>query len=395
LRIRDATGKDHVIARNTSIAQFGGRGGFYFIEGDNRTLKRVRSWSSPVETLRTNVVRFDLTADERFAILGLLEAGKPKSVAFSVASRAERELPGQPCCWLDFVELPATPTFRVGRVLSTAASGRRDFVEVRTAGAPPKVRRWAFKYSETAQGGSPGKMHLFNLDTGEDQVTPLVAGLADVSGIIPRPNSDMSLLVDSQGHIALYQPSAESSATAMRLLDLRPQAPRFTGDGKYLIYVEPETFAPAIEGRLMIQDGDFRAMPQVISPPGTSVRPGDFFFIGGAESLVFWARFGRNASDLYFANPETLSTRVVAEGIREVSVTSSRVVGIIRVSQQDLVGDLVQRSTATGEEQVLAYSVSALSVASVDPAIMASRVAFVVRERIGSKQDGLWATTLR
>jgi hypothetical protein len=239
--------------------------------------------------------------------------------------------------------------------------------------------------------GMPGKLHLLELDTGKGDVTPLVEGLVDVSGIIPRPGSDSVLLVDSKGNLARYQEGG--APPRMRLLDLNATGPRFTPDGRFFLYVEPETYQPVLEGRLMIQDGDFQEAPRRISAAGTSVGPNDYFFLPGSGILVFWAHFGRNPSDLYFANPETGEARVVAEGIREVSVTSTRVLGIIRLSQQDLVGDLVQRNALTGEEQVLAYSVSAVTVD--DPGRPAARVAFVVRERAGSHQDGLWATTLK
>jgi hypothetical protein len=60
------------------------------------------------------------------------------------------------------------------------------------------------------------------------------------------------------------------------------------------------------------------------------------------------------------------------------------VFGIVRVSEQDLVGDLVNKDLIMDKETVLAHSVA-------DATVWGMRVAFVIRERIGTPNDGLWA----
>jgi len=116
------------------------------------------------------------------------------------------------------------------------------------------------------------------------------------------------------------------------------------------------------------------------------VPPGGYFFIAdaGRRILVFWAHFGRNASDLYFGNHLTGDLSIVADRISEVTVTARRVFGIVRVSEQDLVGELVNKDLIHNQEIVLAHSVA-------DAAAWGQRVAFVVRERVDSPNDGLWA----
>src|SRR4030095_11587342 len=116
------------------------------------------------------------------------------------------------------------------------------------------------------------------------------------------------------------------------------------------------------------------------------VPPGGYFFIAdaGRRILVFWAHFGRNASDLYFGNHLTGDLSIVADRISEVTVTARRGFGIVRVSEQDLVGELVNKDLITNKEVVLAHSVS-------DSTAWGGRVAFIIRERLVSANDGLWA----
>jgi hypothetical protein len=157
------------------------------------------------------------------------------------------------------------------------------------------------------------------------------------------------------------------------------------------VYIDPDADATEPEGPLMVQDAAFVDPPRMISPRGFNVPAGSqggFFFIAGPDPLVFWAHYGREPSDLFFANLESGAHRRVAQGIREVTVTSTRVVGIVRVSQQDLVGDLVSRDIEKGEQTLIARSVS-------DVSIFGGRLAFVMRERVPSARDGLWFSSLK
>ncbi len=364
LHLRDAGGVDRLVGRSSGVSQFGGRGTFYAVLGDERTLSRLSTTDGTIEPLRAHVQRVSLSLDERYAVLGVVDAGRPLTLAFNMETKAELKIPGQPCCWLNLSEL---------------------------RGTPPAPSQWIFSYSESAHGEVPGKVHSFNLATGEDQILTLPAGLSEVSTTLGRPHSTSTLLVDGKGRIALFD---ATTGAPPRLLDLKPASPTFTSDGRFLIYVDPDVTAATPEGPLMVQDGDFLAPPRVLSPKGSSVSPGDHFFIGGAEPLVFWAHFGRSASDLYFSDPVAGTARAVARAIRQVTVTPRRVVGIIHISEQDLVGDLVRKDAQTGEERVLEYNVAEVSIGAFDAALGGARVAFVVRERGASKRDGLWATTL-
>jgi hypothetical protein len=272
--------------------------------------------------------------------------GEQDELAPAARPRRQRLLPGvNPCCWLGF-------------------SGTE------------------FVYSDSAGAGIQGKMHAFDVVKGTDRVVTLPQGLADVSSIIGRPMSDDALFVDSQGRMAFV---SNENPSAGKVLDIRPASPTFSEDGRYLVYVDQDPDQMG-EGRLMVQDGDFSQPPRLLSPPGSLVPPGGYFFItdGQRRILVYWAHFGRNASDLYFGNHESGESRIVAEGISEVTVTARRVFGIVRVSEQDLVGDLVNKDLIMNKETVLAHSVA-------DATVWDKRVAFVIRERLGTANDGLWA----
>jgi hypothetical protein len=347
LRLRTVAGSDRVLGPSAGAAQIVAPDRMYFVAGEDRVLSRINGAEAPVEPIHERVSRFLLSADEKWVVMQTSDQDKKaQTVALELATGTQRILPGvNPCCWMGF--------------------DGREFI-----------------YSESAANGMQGKLHAFNVTTGADRVVTLPQGLSDVSSIIGRPMSDDALFVDSQGRMAFV---SNENPSAGKVLDIRPVSPAFSDDGRFLVYVEPDPDQMG-EGRLMVQDGDFAQPPRLFSPPGSLVPPGGYFFIADGERriLVFWAHFGRNASDLYFGNHETGESRIVAEGISEVTVTARRVFGIVRVSEQDLVGELVNKDLVMDKETVLAHSVS-------DATVWGTRVAFVIRERIGTANDGLWA----
>lgn len=354
LHLREGA-SDRMLGSSAGATQFAGAGGFYFLTGSDRTLSRVPSPGAEVQTLRNNVARFLLRFDERYAILTTSEASRPQTLVYDLQTRTEYPLPvSNPCCWIGF------------------SSDGSEFI-----------------YSHTATGDAPVRLRFLNLATRTERVVDLPEGMADVTGILARPGAaGQGLYVDSQGRATLVMPDA---TPPLRVLPGRPVSPQYTDDGRYLLYVEPDGGATlSLEGRLMVQDADFTEAPRQISPTGALVPPGGFFFVrdDAGPVLVFWSRYGRrNSSDLFFANHETGERRMVSEGISQVTVTPKRVVGIVNISQQDLVGDLIQKNVATGEQRLIGRSVADLT-------IHGGRLAFLVRGRGASEWDGLWAATL-
>lgn len=351
LRLKEGQ-QDRLVGRSSGAAQVTHDGRLYAVLGEERTLVHLASVDGELDRLRANVTRFLLNNDEAHAALGISEMGKPRTVVFDLKKRSETALPVEnPCCWID-------------------------------------LRGSEFVFAESAAGGAPARLHQFNFQTGTDQVVEMPPGLRDVVSVAGRPGGPEVLLFDSQGRVALWQPG---EGAAIRLLEHRMVSPSFTSDGTHILYVEPDpnSVSVTIEGRLMIQEATFTDPPRQISPRGAFVPERGYFFLPADDRpvLVFWAHYGRSASDLYFGDHETLESRLVAQGISDVTVTIRQLVGVVRVSQQDLVGDLVDKDLSAGEEVVLARSVS-------DLAVWGSRIAFTVRGRVPSRWDGLWGTEL-
>lgn len=346
LHYRNAAGADRNLGGSSGALQPFGGDKLYFVAGDDRVLTRVPSFTADVQPIRAHVNRFIVRSDEKKAVVGVTENGRAQTLLIDLETRQERPLPGtSPCCWRGF------------------------------SGA-------VFGYAESATAATPGKLHDFDVETGEDRVVELPPGLTDVSAIAGRPHSDQQLWFDSRGNFGVFTPATMT----VRLTDFRPLAPTFTDDGRLLIYIDPDPKESPPAGKLMVRDADLTGPPRALSDPGTLVPANGFFFLPDEKrTFVFWSHFGRSAADLYFADPATGDKRLVASAISEVVVTPRRLLGIVRVSPQDAVGDLVDRDLTTGVETVFAHRVADGTFAGDD-------VVFVLRERTPSDIDGLWVT---
>ena len=109
--------------------------------------------------------------------------------------------------------------------------------------------------------------------------------------------------------------------------------------------------------------------------------------------MIFWARFGLGASDLYLTDLDSRQTLKLAVGIGAVAIGGRNVLGVVRINQ-DLTGDLVHRDFLTGDEEIIEHSVAAATTR--DDPVFGPMVAFVVRERmVSSHRNGLWAAPLK
>jgi hypothetical protein len=149
----------------------------------------------------------------------------------------------------------------------------------------------------------------------------------------------------------------------------------------------------------MFQDADLTTQaPAMVSPSGllVSAQNGqDYFFTDGDKGkiLVFWAHLGRAASDLIFADYSdgALPTglRVIAKAILSVSISAHSLFGIVNMSQQDGVGDLVFRNIDTGDDIRYAQAVADVVQCPSDWPC-AGWFAYIVRGRTDSDHSGLW-----
>ncbi len=356
--IRDADGNERRLDDVTGPIQFHDAG-FFYVGGPALTLYWVPDLLAPAEPLRSGVTRMRLRPRDNYGILTVPLNGRPADVVFDLFRRTERQIPGSNiCCWLDF--------------------------------APEDNDVWRYAEARTAE--APARYHEYHVRTGADVVKDLPAIMADLIRIERRPGSDNKLYFDSQNTLALQDATA---AEPIKILPLKVPSPRFSNDGRYFLYVRPETLVPWPEGPLMIQDVAFSAPERQLSPPGTALLLNSFFTIENPMPpiAVFWARFGRAASDLYFAPLDEPGLQRVANGIRNVDVTRSRLIGIVRTSLQDLVGDLVIKTLPEEQEVILGKSVDNYRLVD-DAQTSVTKVVYSLRTRKSADVEGIWVTEL-
>jgi hypothetical protein len=333
----------------------------YFIVGPERMLTRVSGFDGQAEPLRARVSQYQLGPGEKFALLTVADdAGKPRTIVYDFASKKETSLPvDNPCCWL-------------------------------------RVDESTFTFAESAKAGQPAVLHTFNFMTGEDRTLVMPEGLNDIVSVVGRSRHDESLIFDTRGNMAQFRPAADPP---LRLLSLRPRTYQFSPDGKYFFFmvVDPPPPPPAVisfpSGRLFVQNpDDWDEPPRLLSPVGASVpvEPKGYLVRDeGPYPLVFWARYGLGASDLYLGDHETGTNVLVAQGIGEVSVSHSQVLGVLNMSQ-DLTGELVYRDFVANKQIVIERGVF-----EVEYLRDRSEIVFTIRERMpSSPRNGLWATML-
>ncbi len=365
LHLRTLAGEDRNLGPVSGQIQFVGTNKLYFISGDDQTMVRMVGLDSEPQVLRAGVTRFELHYLEKLAIVTLKEEMAVRTVVLDLDTFKERPLPVEnPCCWL----------------------GLRGNVAM---------------FAESASGGTPAKLHSFDIVSGAHDVVLMPEGLADVRSIIPRSPFPDSLVVDGAGRLALMRPGQPPT---VELLNLRPSVPKFTSDGKHLIYIErePDPPPPAVNstpsGQLMVQDAEqWDLPPRVLTPPGSSCliapSPGYLLPVDRPRQVIFWARFGLGASDLYLTDLDSRQTLKLAVGIGAVAIGGRNVLGVVRINQ-DLTGDLVHRDFLTGDEEIIEHSVAAATTR--DDPVFGPMVAFVVRERmVSSHRNGLWAAPLK
>jgi hypothetical protein len=362
LHLRELSGNDRNLGPVTQQAQFVGYDRFYYITGEDSTLTRLTNIAAEPEKLRAGVSSFLLHPNERYAVLTVSEGGKQRALIRELSTGEERPLP---------VEQP-------GRILGLQGN--------------------VLCFAQPARGGQPAVLHYFDMVTGDHRTHSLPEEIPNVVSLVGRGPD--SMLFDSTGRLTIFRPGTEPP---FEVTPLRPAAPSFSTDDRFLIFLEPEPPPPppavtnTPTGSLRVQDAaDWQGPSRLLSPRGASVpiQPVGFRLRhdDAMYPLFFWARYGLGTSDLYFANHETGAVVKVASAIGAVGIGGRHVLGVLRLTQ-DLSGDLVYRDLQGGQERVIEHGVTDMQVAGF--AGVGDLVAFVVRERMtSSKRNGLWATML-
>jgi hypothetical protein len=336
----------------------------YFLLDGQHTLTRFRRPSYALDSLRGNVASFSVSGDEHYVALSVTDDNKSKTVVRDLTTGAEIPL---------------------ARPNPSGWSGFRGTI---------------FYYSQNATSSVPAELHALDLVTGEDTFETLPSPLVNAAGSTERPNSDERLLLDSLGHGVF---TGKSDLVARRTLTGPLLTSSFTPDGKYLVYIAPAAatlYDTTIQGPLMFQDAELTTEPPtMVSPSGLLVNaqygPSYFFTDGdNGKLLVFWAHLGRASSDLFFADypggalPTGL--RQIAKSIFSVSVSAHTLFGILNMSQQDGVGDLVLRDIDHGTD--IRYAQGVADVTQCPPGLpsCAGWFTYIVKGRTDSDRSGLW-----
>jgi hypothetical protein len=352
----------------SSIQIFGGNA--YLLLDDKHVLTRFRRPAGALDSLRENVAGFSVSGDEHYAALSITDGGKSRTVILDLKTGLEISLPNpNPWRWAGF-------------------SGNTFF----------------YYMSATPTSSGQIEIHAFNVTTGEEQLSLIPKPLTSIPSSMDRPNSNERLLLDSAGHGVFTN---KNDLTAKRVLQGPLVTPSFSPDGSFLIYVDPAaptTYDTFTKGALMFQNADTAgtAPATMVSIPAQLVGAqygASYFFIDGDKGkiLVFWAHFGRESSGLFFADyyqPGSLPTNLhqVSEQIMYVSISEHSLFGIVNVSQQDDVGDLIYRDLDHNLDKLFAQGV-ADNTEHTDSS-RTTWSAYIVRGRTDSDRSGLWLTTV-
>jgi hypothetical protein len=341
----------------------------YFLLDDTHTLTRFKRPSYTLDSLRSNVSRFSVSGDEHY--VALVVTDNNKTVVRDLQTGAEI--------------VPARPNPSGWGVYDKGLFGDRTFY-----------------YSQNATSSAPAELHSLDLVTGKDTFDVLPTQLANWAGTINR-NDDERLLLDSNGSGVF---TGRNDLVARRSLAGPLKTPSFTPDGAYLIYVnpsEPTLYDTTVKGPLMFQDADHTDLSAtMVSPSGLLVEAqygASYQFIGDKGNiLMFSAHLGRASSDLYFADYQdgALPTglRLIAKSIHRVfSASEHSLFGILNMSQQDAVGDLVYRDIDKDVDTLYAQAVSeSAQLGGSD--LSTSYAAYIIRGRVAADRCGLWLTTM-
>jgi hypothetical protein len=348
----------------------------YFLVGDQHVLTRLNRPRYALDSLRGNVFSFMVSGDEHYVAITVNEDNKSKTVVRNLVTGAEISL------------------------------------------ARPNPSGWGgfqgdtFSYSQNATSSAPAELHALSLTTGQDTFQPLPSPLVNAAQSLPRCQNnddrckqygDERLLLDSLGHGVF---TGTNDLVARRTLSGPLLTPDFSPDGKYLLYVSPAAqtlLDTTIQGPLMFQDADLTTQaPTMVSPPGLLLNAQNgksYFFTDGdkGQVLAFWSHLGRASSDLYFADYQggALPTglRLIAKSILSVAISAHSLFGILNMSQQDGVGDLVYRDIDKGVD--VRYAQAVQDVAQCPTTLPCTDLfAYIVVGRSDSSRSGLWLASL-
>jgi hypothetical protein len=176
----------------------------------------------------------------------------------------------------------------------------------------------------------------------------------------------------------------------------------FTRDGSFVVTVEYRLKDNLAMSTFSIGPADDLAAPRaVLNPEGNELK--SLWGTMDGRVLVGIGQSQSDRQDILLVEPSTGASRLMGSGGRVVAVGKTRMLALLGWESSRGTGDLTLVDLATSQKTVLAESVFAVALdpglsadvsLDADPLASGRRVAYLVRDRLESPYDGLWAARL-
>jgi hypothetical protein len=357
----------------------------YFLSTADIELMRLPRGGLVPEAVTDGVGSFQVYQTERGPLLVLTRFGSramghgESSTLYDATTRTEETLPATTALASSFGFSPN------GRYVATQ---RVPFTSVNGGIGPP---------------GDSVILTLLDRDTGQETVATAQGSL--ISMPVFRPNHEdeawFAVVGDDLFRWRLgAQPEKIARADSPFGTPSSPQEvtfagqPVFTPDGQFRFVIEgQQTERDPIE----VQSADdAAAAPYRLNQPNMGIS-GVWPLAGGRLLVENWLTYPLK-SDVYLVDPVARTERQIASTGTVIATGRDRCLALLHWIASADAGDLTMIDYATGAQTLVAQNVNgAVADASADPddaLAPGTRVAFLVRNRIASPYDGVWAFEL-
>jgi hypothetical protein len=172
--------------------------------------------------------------------------------------------------------------------------------------------------------------------------------------------------------------------------------PLFTPDGTFRVVMPPTSKVTGHDPVSLQLADDPTAPPLLLNGVGTMVT--GLWPLRDGRVLVEVATADSGRNDINLVDPVTRTSRALSHTGYVLTTGRDRCLAVVRVVDTGSSGDLVLLDYATGAETLIAqnvfYDAIDTSPAPDDELAAGTRLVYLVRNRIASPYDGVWATEL-
>jgi hypothetical protein len=377
--------------RTTTFDLFGPRfagDDLYYLSTADSKLMRLPKGSLVPEAAADGVGTFQVFQTQRGPLLVLTRFGSlamghgEASTLYDATTRTEETLPDTTALASSFVFSPSGRTIATQRVPFTSVNGGI---------------------------GPPGDSVILTLaDRQTGQEVPATAAGSLLSMPVFRPRHEDEAWFGVVGdELFRWRVGAQPEMIAHE--DSPFGNPSYAWNPQQLIFAGQPVFTPDGEFRLVARDtpsvrvpvdlksaNDAAAAPFQLNQPDMGVA--DIWPLADGRLLVENWLTDALKSDIYLADPVARTQRQVVNSGTIIATGRDRCLALLHWIRSGGTGDLTIVDYATGAETLIAQNVhGAVIDASADPddaLAPGTRVAFLVRNRIASPYDGVWAFEL-